>query len=530
MAKERVLIVDDEVDVLDLCKRILLAQGYQVQTAHNGYEAIDIANNHQSDVLLTDIKMPGMSGLEIAQELKEIDPNLICVTMTGFSTMDMAINALKLGIDEFILKPFTPKELSAAISKALEKERLRKENFRLRSLIPLFELNKTLMTTIEEQNVLKSLLEIAQQETKATFAGVYLVENDIVSQPIFINLSPEQQLICDELAQTVCQNNTSSVLTLNAANPDHQLIMERLQAAAVVAIPMKSQNSCLGVLILGNSEDRFAPSDKDFLTVLCGQAAIALQNAQLFTEKQQAYEQLKMLDHMKSEFINIAAHELRTPLAILMGYATVLEEELPPGQQPYVSNISRNALRLRALIDDILNLKVLESGIPVLAQDKIDLHQVVESIRQDLALQADEKKLQLNVKIPLDFPEMTADRQKLDLILVNLFHNAVKFTPSSGSITVWAEANGSHATISVQNSGSIIPKEKQSQIFDRFYQVEATLTREHGGAGLGLAIVRGMVQVCGGSIRVESSEEAGTTFTFTMPLDNTNLKARKLEL
>jgi len=266
------------------------------------------------------------------------------------------------------------------------------------------------------------------------------------------------------------------------------------------------------------------------LTVLCGQAAIALQNAQLFTEKQQAYEQLKMLDHMKSEFINIAAHELRTPLAILMGYATVLEEELPPGQQPYVSNISRNALRLRALIDDILNLKVLESGIPVLAQDKIDLHQVVESIRQDLALQADEKKLQLNVKIPLDFPEMTADRQKLDLILVNLFHNAVKFTPSSGSITVWAEANGSHATISVQNSGSIIPKEKQSQIFDRFYQVEATLTREHGGAGLGLAIVRGMVQVCGGSIRVESSEEAGTTFTFTMPLDNTNLKARKLEL
>jgi DNA-binding NtrC family response regulator len=161
MAKEKVLIVDDEIDVLDLCRRILLAQGYQVDSANNGYEAIEIARQKKFNLLLTDIKMPGMSGLEIAQQLKEFDPNIICVTMTGFSTMDMAINALKLGIDEFILKPFTPKELSAAISKAMEKERLRQENFRLRSLIPLFELNKTLMSTVEEDNLLSRVLEIA---------------------------------------------------------------------------------------------------------------------------------------------------------------------------------------------------------------------------------------------------------------------------------------------------------------------------------------------------------------------------------
>src|SRR5688572_9163872 len=131
MPKEKVLIVDDEIDVLDLCKRILESQGYQVTSAHNGHEAIDIARHEHFDLLLTDIKMPGIEGLDIAQALKASDPGIICVTMTGFSTMDMAINALKLGIDEFILKPFTPKELSLAISKAMEKERLRKENFRL---------------------------------------------------------------------------------------------------------------------------------------------------------------------------------------------------------------------------------------------------------------------------------------------------------------------------------------------------------------------------------------------------------------
>lgn len=530
MAKERVLIVDDEVDVLDLCKRILISQGYQVQTAHNGYEAIDVASSHRFDLLLTDIKMPGMSGLEIAQELKEFDPNLICVTMTGFSTMDMAINALKLGIDEFILKPFTPKELNAAITKALEKERLRKENFRLRSLIPLFELNKTLMTTVDEANVLNRLLEIAQQETRASFACVYLVENEVIDQSFANNLTDTQRQASQELAQLVYQNNQATVLNLTRATPEYRSLVERMQANSVAAIPLKSQNSYLGVLILGSAEERFAPSDSDFLTVLCGQAAIALQNARLFTEIQQAYEQLKILDHMKSEFINIAAHELRTPLAILMGYATVLEEDLPAGHQPYISNISRNALRLRALIDDMLNLQYLESGIPSLTQDKIDLPQVMASITQDVTLLAEEKKLQINLDIPTPFPEIIADRQKLDLILVNLFHNAVKFTPVNGRITVNAATDNSQVTISVNNSGSTIPKEKINRIFDRFYQVENTLTRGHGGAGLGLAIVRGMVEVCGGKIRVDSSEAGGTTFSFNLPLDNTHLKARKLEL
>ena len=176
--EERVLIVDDEADVLDLCRRILISKGYQVKTAGNGSEAIELAQRGNFDLLLTDIKMPGMTGLEIAQALKKSDPNVICVTMTGYSTMDMVLEALKLGIDEFILKPFTPDELGAAVAKTLEKEQLRKENLRLRSLIPLFELNKTLLGTVEEEQVLGRLLEISQQETKADLAGLYMFDQD----------------------------------------------------------------------------------------------------------------------------------------------------------------------------------------------------------------------------------------------------------------------------------------------------------------------------------------------------------------
>ena len=185
MMEERILIVDDEADVLDLCRRMLEVKGYQVKIAHNGYEAIELARQESFDLLLTDIKMPGMTGLEIAQALKKSDPSVVCVTMTGFSTMDMVLEALKLGIDEFILKPFTPDDLSMAVAKPLEKEQLRKENFRLRSLIPLFELNKTLMGTVEEEKVLRRLLEISQEETKADLAGLYTFNKETNTSDLY---------------------------------------------------------------------------------------------------------------------------------------------------------------------------------------------------------------------------------------------------------------------------------------------------------------------------------------------------------
>src|SRR5262245_1250231 len=177
MSSEKIIIVDDETDVLDLCKRILEVKGYQVTIARDGREVIELAKKEHFDLLLTDIRMPGMSGLDVAQAVKQSAPDVICVTMTGFSTMDMAIEALKLGIDEFVMKPFSPDELGMAISKALDKERLRKEHFRLRSLIPLFELNKTLLGTVEVEEVLRQLLDIAKAETKADFARIYTFED-----------------------------------------------------------------------------------------------------------------------------------------------------------------------------------------------------------------------------------------------------------------------------------------------------------------------------------------------------------------
>lgn len=525
MENEKIIIVDDELDVLELCERILKGKGYQVQTAHNGFEAIELTRREHFDLLLTDIKMPGMNGLEIAQALKKYDPEIICVAMTGFSTMDMVIEALRLGIDEFITKPFAPDELSLIVAKAFEKDRLRKEVFRLRSLIPLFELNKTLMGTVQVEQVLQTLLEIARKETQANLACLYTIdEEEEISPTHFPARDKAKPEIYDQLARRVIEAGEQFELDRRQSSLEKdRRLLERLAMQAIIATPLRSQNRNLGALIVARADRDFGLSAANFLAMLCSQASIALENARLFTEIQQAYESLKQLDYMKSEFINIAAHELRTPLAILMGYAAVLEDETDGVQKEYTANMMRNAMRLRSLIDDMLNLQYLESGLTSLSHETVDLRRMFEQVIQDMSLITTEKNLDIDLQIPEEAPPLITDHQKLDLVIINLMYNAIEFTPREGEITVKARTEGDQMIFSVANTGSVIPKEELNRIFDRFYQVEKTLTRGHRGMGLGLAIVRGMVDVCGGQIEVESEEETGTIFTVILPLDNTPL-------
>ncbi len=535
MANENILIVDDDEDVLDLCQRILEAQGYNTTTSQNVYEAIEFAQTMDFDLLLTDIKMPEMDGLELAKVIKDADPGMICVTMTGYSTMDTAIEAVKLGIDEYVLKPFTPGELNVAVTKALEKKRLRKENYRLNSLMPLFQLNKTLMSAGDIDTVLNRLREIAQNETKTFLSALfYLTENNNITSRFHRtddeDYNENQKKVCNTLAATVFENGDLSIFNLNSNDEEQQGLNGQLKSTSVIAAPIKSQNSTIAVLILAHKEFYFTPSDIEFLSILCGQASIALENARLFSETQESYQKLHVPDHMKSELTNIAAHELRTPLAILMGYTTLIDNEENNVDKKVISSILRNAKRLRSLINDMLNLQYLESGIPLLHHNKLDISEAVHEITQDMSLLAQEKQIDISIDIPGNFPEMIIDRQKFDLILVNIFDNAIKFSPAGSKISFKATASENYAAMFINNTGTIIAPEELEKIFKRFYQVEDSVSRAHDGAGLGLAIAQGMTKVCGGEISVESNEEKGTTFSVTIPLNNMDHVAQKMEL
>jgi len=523
MPQERILIADDEPDVLDLCRRILVAEGYRVETVQTGDEALDRLQQQPFDLLLTDIKMPGLNGLETARAAKELSPELVCVTMTGFSTMDTAIEALKLGIADFVLKPFTPEELSLSVSRALEKERLRKENIRLRSLIPLFEFNKTLLSTVEVDVLLHHVLAIAQSETQADLSLLFLNDSAEIreyARPLPPPEDEEARSLRLEMARWVMHHQDQLSLHRGEAMPERfAALLEVLNLEHLMGIPLiAKEGRILGALVVGKCSEPFASGDSEFLQVMASQAAIAIENAHLFQEIQRAYDELKKLDHLKSEFINIAAHELRTPLAILLGYASVLAEEATGVNRERLSAVIRNAMRLRALIDDMLNLSYLETGQARLNLEEVTLGDVIQRAMLDMSQLIEEKSLTAEVDIPADFPPMLADPQKLDLIVVNLLSNAIKYTPEGGNISCKAWVEEDRAVVAICDSGIGIPPEEQDKIFDRFYQIEDSLTRHYSGMGLGLAVAKGMVELCQGRIWVESEVGQGSTFYFELPL------------
>jgi len=530
VADEQILIADDEPDVRDLAQHVLELEGYKVEVAKDGLEALELARTGYFHVFLTDMKMPGMGGLEAFRAIRKIDPNVIGVGMTGFGTMKMAIEALKLGFAEFIVKPFTPGELVDTVARALSQERLRRENVRLNALMPLFDISQSFMADIDLDMLLHKILETAVEETSAA-AGVLLVYDD--SEDCFTlaaRLGPT--VSSEDFCHAVSDVTLDAVLAAcptavvwQASDGQAPPVCERLFTsdmvpASILCHPLWVKDRFRGLLVLARGADQqgFLPGDRELVAVLAGQGAAAIENARLFLQIENAYRELSQVDHMKSEFINIVAHELRTPLALVLGYSSFLEGYLAEGEpREYLEVVTQNALRLRTIVDDMMNLRYLERREATLKVTTVALPEVIQTAVMAFSPLAEDKHQRLSTDIPDHLTEIEADQQKLELILGNLLSNAIKFTPEGGQIRVIASGGVPEVTIKVQDTGPGLSLPERERIFDRFYQVEDSLTRRHGGLGLGLSIVRGLVELHGGRIWVESTPGQGSTFCFTIP-------------
>ncbi len=523
MTKERILIADDEPHIRAICVRVFEQDGYRVTTADDGYRAIEIAQQEHFDLFLTDIQMPGISGLDSAQIIRGFQPDIVCVVMTGFGTMERAIQAIKLGFTEFIEKPFKPSHLRQAVNRALEKERLRRENARLNALVPLFELNKTLISNVDPDELAGQVLQTTCHELDAD-RGVLMLCDRHHHLRLSANIGLDEKLVPEPLIKELLDQRAQVIFDAKQQPPagqkNAQELTQTLGVTNLLFNPLLAMDQPVGALILAKSEAdaTFAAGDSELLSVLCGQAAVALQNARLFDDIQRAYHELQKVDHIKSEFINIAAHELRTPLAILLGHAGLLADEIKDeGHKKRMQIIVRNALRLRELITALLDMRLLQTGEQQLDITAFDVGELIEDVLQDLEPTATEKALKIEVKTPPNLPPVRSDRQKIHMALGNLVQNAIKFTPHEGRIGVEARDQGKEIWISVWDTGIGIPEQEFENIFRAFYQVEDSLTREHEGIGLGLSITQGLVQACGGRIWVESHLNQGSRFTFTLP-------------
>ncbi len=516
--EKRVLVVDDEISVRKICEFILRMMGFEVETAADGFEAVDKAREKPFDLFIVDIRMPGMDGIETARLIREIHPDIPWIVMTGYGQLDLALKAIRLGVSGFLLKPFTPDELKALVSYVMEMDQVRRESLRIKALLPLFEISRTLLSTLEPEELERKLLQTALESLSADGAWLYEVDRDrMLGEPpdSLIRLSLELQA----RLMKAMEKSTSALLWTQEEPPEAVPLMEKAGLAQLLVAPLKAGERLFGFLAAfkypGSS---FLPSDQDFLTILAGQGAVALENARLFEHIQKAFVELQEAERLKSNFVTIVAHEFRTPLSLILGYASVLSEELQdPRLKGFAEVIVRNALRLSSLIQDMLDLKRLEKKAVSLQIERVSLPEVVEKVLESYMPLIRDKGLEVEVDLPPELHRIWADSAKLEVVLSNLISNAVKFTPSGGKITVGARP-GERPSIFVRDTGIGIPPEEQEKIFTSFYQVKDPMTRTEKGLGLGLYITKELVSMWGGRIWVESEVGKGSTFWFTLPV------------
>lgn len=260
--------------------------------------------------------------------------------------------------------------------------------------------------------------------------------------------------------------------------------------------------------------------------------------AEKTSKLQAAYDRLKELDQLKSNFLATVSHELRTPLTSIIGYSEMLEAgiagDMNEEQLDFVRTIHNKGDQLLALITSLLDLSKLEQGVMRVEPEQLDPSDVVTDIAKTFEPAARKKDVDIIVAVAPDLPRIGADPVRIKQILSNLVENAVKFTPKGGHVVLAANeavledgADGLGAVLlaiprravafAIRDSGIGMPPGELSKIFDAFYQVDGSSTREHGGTGLGLSIVKRLVDAHGGTIEVTSTVGEGTTFTVTLP-------------
>lgn len=305
--------------------------------------------------------------------------------------------------------------------------------------------------------------------------------------------------------------------------------MDRRWRTCLLGVPLRAGDNCLGAITVFNLNRSglvFNERDLELVESIGQQAGIAIQNLRQLAETQQraaamsaALNRQAELDLMKNNFTQSVSHELRSPLGIIYGHAELLVSEslgpLNEEQKQSGEIIMRRVIMLTNLVDDLTALLAAETQ--ELRREEIDTILLVYSLLADYRMRASELGIQLEAEIDENMPWILGDSTHLRRVFDNLVSNAFKFTPSGGHITLRLKALGNDVQIEVEDSGEGIPEDKVGRIFERFYQVEGGSTRRHKGTGLGLTLVKEIIEAHRGTVSVRSQLGAGTTFTIVIP-------------
>jgi PAS domain S-box-containing protein len=308
-----------------------------------------------------------------------------------------------------------------------------------------------------------------------------------------------------------------------APEEDYRQAMEALGPRSLMVVPIVARGRTLGALtfIITESERRFGRSDLGLAEDVARRAGLAVENARLYKASQEARQVAEAANRAKDEFLATLSHELRTPLSPILGWVRLLRagdlDDTATARGLEV--IERNVRAQTQLIEDLLDVSRIITGKLRLEVRPMDLVTVVEAGIEAVRPAADAKGIQIDSRLDPRGSTMVGDPDRLQQVVWNLVSNAVKFTPKDGRVEVELTRVDAHARLRVKDTGKGIPPSFLPHVFDRLRQADSTSTRAHGGLGIGLAIVRHLVELHGGTVAAESGGEGqGASFTVELPV------------
>jgi PAS domain S-box-containing protein len=542
----KILLVDDRPENLLALEAILEGPGYQLMRATSGEEALKQVLRHDFAVILLDVQMPGMNGFETAELIKSRDKSkhVPIIFLTAISKDDAYVFAgYAAGAVDYLFKPFNPDILRSKVAVFVD---LHQKNLQLQR-------QAELLREAEQREQERQLADLERSSIQR-----YRNLAEAIPQIVW-TATPDGRLtyfnqrwfdytgLSDQASK---DGGWVGVLHPEDRERDVGVWEQALKTLEPIALESRMRQAADGAYrwhliravpevgedgqILGwlgtatDIDDRIRAQE--------AQQALMEQlrdrNKQIedevkrrTQELEEANERLRQADLYKDEFLSVISHELRTPLNFIMGFASILDDEvagaLSGPQHDYLQRILYGAERMLTLVDDLLDFAKVQAGKLVLMPRKVAYPPLVDEVIDALKPLAAQKHIALEAQV--DVPEPTfLDDQRIVQVLTNLVSNGIKFTPEGGRVSVLAWQEGGQVVTEVTDTGMGITEEDLPCLFVRFKQLDMSATREAGGTGLGLSITKALVEAHGGCIEASSRGRGqGATFRFRLPLQAT---------
>lgn len=471
----RVLVVEDDSATATLERRHLERAGYSVSVAATAEEAIAAVRRGGIGLALLDLMLPGgVSGLELYENWKSEGIAVPAILVTGFADQATAIRALRLGIRDFVPKsPDFIDYLSTAVDRVVAQERVERK----------------------------------LEESERRLASIIGTAMDVI-------------ILCDAHLRVVLFNRAAEEMFQSRAAEILGTSITTLLPDLVLAQDGEQGRATQEVMAVRVSDRQHVPVEVSVSDTVVHDTRLVTVIARDITERRRAEAELRTADRRKDEFLGMLAHELRNPLAAIMTAGEVLHRTAKdPASEKLTSVVRRQTRALARMVDDLLDVSRVTLGKIQLAFEPLLLSQVVAKAVDSMRDHISQAGLTVDAESDPEPLWLHGDSTRLEQVIINLLSNAVKFTPRGGHIRVVTATDGRDALLTVSDTGMGIVPDLLPRVFDMFVQGDASLDRSRSGLGIGLALVRKIVMLHGGSVSAESRGPGlGSSFTLRLPL------------